>query len=124
MLQNLKVDIVYYRTNTDFELEFNLCGCCRMRLLTDKAPDRKTLVHDLARAVSRSRVIIISGNLFGEDGIMDITARAISKTLTEIDNKRICDEIFENDAVLYCPHGRPVLVEFSKQKIEKMFGRL
>ena len=88
MLQNLKVDIVYYRTNTDFELEFNLCGCCRMRLLTDKAPDRKTLVHDLARAVSRSRVIIISGNLFGEDGIMDITARAISKTLTEIDNKR------------------------------------
>lgn len=43
---------------------------------------------------------------------------------TEIDNKRICDEIFENDAVLYCPHGRPVLVEFSKQKIEKMFGRL
>ena len=88
MLQNLKVDIVYYRTNTDFELEFNLCGCCRMRLLTDKAPDRKTLVHDLARAVSRSRVIIISGNLFGEDGIMDITARAISKTLTEIDSRR------------------------------------
>ena len=88
MLQNLKVDIVYYRTNTDFELEFNLCGCCRMRLLTDRAPDRKTLVHDLARAVSRSRVIIISGNLFGEDGIMDITARAISKTLTEIDSKR------------------------------------
>ena len=88
MLQNLKVDIVYYRTNTDFELEFNLCGCCRMRLLTDKAPDRKTLVHDLARAVSRSRVIIISGNLFGVDGIMDITARAISKTLTEIDSRR------------------------------------
>lgn len=67
-------------------MEFNLCGCCRMRLLTDKAADKKSLVHDLARAVSRSRVIIITGQLFGEEGIIDITARAIAKTLTEIDN--------------------------------------
>ncbi|MGN0451814.1 MAG: hypothetical protein ACI4FN_06880 [Acutalibacteraceae bacterium] len=86
MLQNIKVDIVYYKTNTDFEMEFNLCGCCRMRLLTDKAADKKSLVHDLARAVSRSRVIIITGQLFGEEGIIDITARAIAKTLSEIDN--------------------------------------
>ncbi len=67
-------------------MEFNLCGCCRMRLLTDKAADKKSLVHDLARAVSRSRVIIITGELFGEEGIIEITARAIAKTLTEIDN--------------------------------------
>ena len=52
MFQNVKVDIIYYKTNTDFEMEFNLCGCCRMRLLTDKSPDRKTAVHSLARAVS------------------------------------------------------------------------
>lgn len=87
MFQNIKVDIIYYKTNTDFELEFNLCGCCRMRLLTDKAPDKKTLVHDLARAVSRSRVILIAGSLFGEDGIIEIIARAISKTLTEVDSR-------------------------------------
>lgn len=85
MLQNMKVDIVYYKTNTDFEMEFNLCGCCRMRLLTDKASDKKTLVHDLARAVSRSQVIIIAGKLSGEEGIIEITARAIAKTVTEID---------------------------------------
>ena len=85
MLQNLKVDIIYYKTNTDFEMEFNLCGCCRMRLLTDKASDKKTLVHDLARAVSRSRVIIIAGKLSGEEGIIETTAKSIAKTLTEID---------------------------------------
>ena len=85
MFQNIKVDIVYYKTNTDFEMEFNLCGCCRMRLLTDKASDKKTLVHDLARAVSRSRVIIIAGKLSGEEGIIEITARAIAKTVTKID---------------------------------------
>ena len=43
---------------------------------------------------------------------------------TTEDNKFIIKEIFENDAVLYCPHGRPVLVEFTKERIEKMFGRL
>ena len=85
MLQNLKVDIIYYKTNTDFEMEFNLCGCCRMRLLTDKASDKKTLVHDLARAVSRSRVIIIAGELSGEEGIIETTAKSIAKTVTEID---------------------------------------
>lgn len=85
MLQNLKVDIIYYKTNTDFEMEFNLCGCCRMRLLTDKASDKKTLVHDLARAVSRSRVIIVAGDLSGEEGIVEITAKSIAKTVTEID---------------------------------------
>ncbi len=85
MIQNLKVDIIYYKTNTDFEMEFNLCGCCRMRLLTDKAADKKTLVHDLARAVSRSRVIIIAGVLYGEDGIIETTAKSIAKTVTEID---------------------------------------
>lgn len=88
MFQNLKVDIIYYSTNTDFEMEFNLCGCCRMRLLTDKASDKKTFVHELARAVSRSRVIIIAGKLFGNDGIIDIASHAIGKPLNVIDNKQ------------------------------------
>lgn len=87
MFQNIKVDIIYYKSNTDFELEFNLCGCCRMRLLTDKSSDKKSLVHSLARAVSRSRVIIIAGSLFGEDGIISIVSSAIGKTMSEIDNK-------------------------------------
>ena len=43
---------------------------------------------------------------------------------THNDNQMIITEIFENEAVLYCPHGRPVLTEFTKEKIEKMFGRL
>ena len=42
---------------------------------------------------------------------------------TDIDNRRIVNEIFANDAVLYCPHGRPVLVEYTKERLEKMFGR-
>ena len=85
MFQNLKVDVIYYKTNTDFEMEFNLCGCCRMRLLTDKSPDRKTVLHSLARAVSRSRIIIITGNLFGDEGIFNIVSSATGIPLAELD---------------------------------------
>ena len=64
MLQNVKVDIIYYQTDGDFEMEFNLGGCCRMRTLRDIAKDRKSLVKMLARAVSRSQIIIACGALF------------------------------------------------------------
>lgn len=86
MFQNIKVDIIYHKTSTDFEMEFNLCGCCRMRLLTNKTADNKTLVHDLARAVSRSKIIIITGNLFSDDGIISIVSGAISKPLAVLNN--------------------------------------
>lgn len=39
------------------------------------------------------------------------------------DNEYIIEQIFNNDAVLYCPHGRPVIIEYSKEKLGKMFSR-
>ena len=87
MFQNLKVDIVYYHTSTDFELEFNLCGCCRMRLLTDKADSQKLFVHCLARAVDRSQVIISIGNLFGDTGLIQMVSQSIGRPLCAADNK-------------------------------------
>ncbi len=87
MFQNMKVDIIYYKTNSDFEMEFNLCGCCRMRLLTDKATDRKIMVHSLARAVSRSKIIMVVGPLFGDEGSIATTASAIGSGLDKVDNK-------------------------------------
>lgn len=86
MLQNIKVDIIYFLTATDFEMEFNLCGCCRMRLLTDKAADRKSFIHMLSRAVSRSRVIICCGSLFGDAGLINGVAAAIGKQVVKVDN--------------------------------------
>lgn len=86
MIQNLKVDTIYYLTNSDFEMEFNLCGCCKMRLLTDKAENPKNFVGLLSRAVSRSQVIICCGKLFGNDGLINIVSQSIRKPLTVIDN--------------------------------------
>ena len=81
MFQNIKVDIIYYKTQTDFEMEFNLSGCCRMRLLTDKAPDRKILVNQLVRAVSRSRIILLAGDLFGKKELLLLRQRRLAESL-------------------------------------------
>lgn len=86
MVQNLKVDIIYHLTASDFEMEFNLCGCCRMRLLNDKTSDKKSFVKALARDVARSRIIIACGPLFGADGLISTVATAIGGTTAVCDN--------------------------------------
>ena len=87
MIENIKVDIIYFMTANDFEFEFNLGGCCRMRLLNDKADDKKSFVNSLARAVSRSQIILAVGPLFGEDGLITTCAAAISHGLVEVNNE-------------------------------------
>ncbi len=86
MLQNFKTDIIYYNSSTDFELEFNLCGCCRMRLFNDKCSTKKMLLASLSRAVSRSRVIIICAPLFSDDNIFKTVAAAIGSKTEVINN--------------------------------------
>jgi hypothetical protein len=58
-----------------------------MRLLSDKMQDKKSFVHSLARAVSRSNVILISGPLFGENGTIQTVAEAINTTTQNVNNK-------------------------------------
>ncbi len=86
MQQNIKVDVIYYLSPSDFEMEFNLCGCCHMRLLKENAKDRKSLVKALAKAVSRSKVMILCGPLFDENGLINIVSTAIGKSTEVIDN--------------------------------------
>ena len=86
-VQNLKVDIIYHQSPSDFEMEFNMCGCCHMRLLSDKTTDKKGFIKALSRDVARSRVIIGCGPLFGEDGIINMVAKAISAGLAVCNNK-------------------------------------
>lgn len=86
MLQNLKTDIIYHLTPSDFEMEFNLGGCCRMRLLTEKTTDKKGFVNALAKSVARSRVIMICGPLFSERGLLNIVSSAIGTNLRVINN--------------------------------------
>lgn len=86
MQQNIKVDVIYYLSPSDFEMEFNLCGCCHMRLLNEKTKDRKELVKALAKAVSRSKIMILCGPLFDDNGLINIVSTAIGKSTEVINN--------------------------------------
>ena len=81
-MPNLKLDIIYYKTSSDFELEFNLSGCCRMRIFKDKVDSQKGLITSLARDVSRSSIILIVTDLFGENSGVETIAKAIGINLT------------------------------------------
>lgn len=80
-MSNLKIDIIYYKTSSDFELEFNLSGCCRMRIFKDKVDTQKGLVNTLARDVARSKIIIVVTDLFGDESGVPALSKAISLPL-------------------------------------------
>ncbi len=88
MNENLKIDIIYYDTPSDFAFEFNLGGCCRSRILTTRCDSPKDMINGLARAVSRSRVIILIGRLSEDDGLIPLVSKAISKPLVTIDHRQ------------------------------------
>ena len=36
----------------------------------------------------------------------------------------LLQEVVQNGEIRHCPHGRPVIISFSKQEIERRFGRI
>lgn len=83
-MSNLKLDIIYYKTASDFELEFNLSGCCRMRMFKDKVDTPKGLINTLARDVARSKIIIIVTELFGDNNGVAVISKAIKLPLVSL----------------------------------------
>lgn len=97
-MSNLKIDIIYYKTASDFEMEFNLSGCCRMRMFKDKVDTPKGLVNTLARDVARSKIIIIVTELFGENTGVSVISKAIKLPLVPADKEefgiKTTDDVF------------------------------
>ncbi len=88
MIKNIKVDVIYYTIGKDFEMEFNLCGCAQMRLLTDEVETRLDFSKSLARSVNRSSIIISCGPLFGEKGLVSTVSKITGIEKSVINNKK------------------------------------
>lgn len=85
MVSNIKTEIIYYCGPTDFEFEFNLSGSCNMRLLTNVANDNASLLKALQRSISRSKVILIIGNIKGENSIISLVSKSIGYAEQKLD---------------------------------------
>lgn len=46
----------------------------------------------------------------------------IKSTVAEL--QKLVDEIYDDENIKYCPHGRPVMIKLSKKDIEKQFKRI
>lgn len=85
MVQSIKTEIIYYGMPSDFEFEFNLCGCCQMRLLKETANDTSSLLRALQKGIARSRVIFVIGNTIGENNSISVISKAIGYSCEILD---------------------------------------
>ena len=84
-MPNMRVDVIYNQSPADFELEFNLGACCQMRLFKTVTTGTKDYINALAKAVTRSKIIIVCGSIYGDEGLIRITAKATHKKTVVID---------------------------------------
>ena len=63
--------------------------------------------------------------------LKDIIARAACRAavkagdnLTDIEIEKLLSKFNDEDNVLLCPHGRPIIIKFNKTEIEKWFKRI
>lgn len=97
MIPNLKVDIIYYNTQSDFEMEFNLSGYCRMRIFKNAASTKEELINTLAGDLDRSQIIIVVSNVLGENSGIASVSEAVGFELVPA-NKEECN-IISNEEI-------------------------
>ncbi len=79
MSKDVKIEIIYFKTDTDVSLEFGLHGDYPVRLLSSSSNDLPEFFKLLKRAVSRSEILITVGGYSEEEFLPLFIARAINK---------------------------------------------
>ncbi|MBO4264805.1 MAG: hypothetical protein J5922_01835, partial [Clostridia bacterium] len=82
-----------------------------------------TMLSDLSNG---KKSISVSRNLIFERALYTVACKAAIKAgrIYQTEELRaICDELFANDAIRVCPHGRPVAYEMTKKDFDRQFGR-
>ncbi len=89
MIPDLTLEVIYYNQPTDFKMEFELCGSCNVRFLSNTAKNRSEFLSSLGKSVIRSRAIIALGsfNPLDSEYLPKIVARAIGYTLKPVDKE-------------------------------------
>ncbi len=79
MSKDVKIEIIYYKTDTDVSLEFGLHGNYPVRLLSSSSDNLQSFFNLFKRAVSRSEIIITVGGYECDESFPLFIAKAIGK---------------------------------------------
>ena len=110
MIPNLKVDIIYYNTQSDFEMEFNLSGYCRMRIFKTSATTSEELISALATDLDRSQIIMVVTDVLGNESGVKTVSESISFELEPVNKEE--NHISASEEILI-PKGAVPLVSNS-----------
>lgn len=78
MSKDIKVEVIYYKSEADVSLEFGLHGDYPLRLLSSSCNDIQTFFKKLKHAVQRSEIIITVGG-YGKDRLPEFIGKAVGK---------------------------------------------
>ena len=99
-----------------------LVRACPLNLETE---DITALITEIAGYLLKNRREVLSEKL---DWVYhSIACRAAIKAgmdTTEYELRDFTAKLLAQDDIRYCPHGRPVLIELSKNELDKQFGRI
>lgn len=95
----------------------NLIDGCRLR----------NLIHDIIRELSEGQKQSESLNQLAQEKIIRASCRSAvmaNDQLSIVEMEKLIEDLYQCDVPQSCPHGRPVFLEWSKEDLEKIFGRL
>lgn len=123
MTPDLKLEVIYFNTLTDFKLEFKICGIGNVRFLSAVVSSERAFLLALQRSVGRSRVVVTVGGLSPEENILTSLSRAIGVEMVKAQNKDIANaeeiEIPKGSIPLFSKEGKfqGVVIEQGEQSI-------
>ena len=88
--------------------------------------DTESIVVSLVGSLSEDRGRISLRSAVYERALFTAACKAAMKggqSTTRLQNEYVVDAVLTDNAVRYCPHGRPVAYEIKKSSLENQFGR-
>ncbi|MBQ7288899.1 MAG: SpoIID/LytB domain-containing protein [Clostridia bacterium] len=107
MAGNIKLEIIYYKTEPDAMLEFGLQGNFAMRILSSRAQNAAEIIAALKKASVRNEFIVVVGG-FEDKEVVQVISRAIGREAVPVSQYT---EAAQNEEILVPTDAIPLVAE-------------
>lgn len=99
---DVRIEIIYFKQDSDIKLEFGLSSDYPIRLLSSRVSDEVSFLKRLKTASLRSPIIITVGGFCDDTYLPEIVAKATNLQMTEMDSGKYKSE---NTGTVLLPSG-------------------